>query len=133
MKRTATVLVLLIATVARAADVPPEEVNWVDFIHSSGVSNTEMKLKASDAIRILDERINENFTDASQVCDSISLDLLEQNQKEWREAATTKCKFLADSYRDGTHSGLAFGIAFIDEQLARIKELREMKAYKLTP
>jgi uncharacterized protein YecT (DUF1311 family) len=110
----------------------PEQRDW-DALIGAGQNNYEMKMKANEAIEMLDARIAEVMAEISEGLDEMARELLDKSHEEWEEAAKAKCAFLADSYRGGTHEGLAYGYAYIEEQVERIKELFEMKEYRETP
>lgn len=124
---------LLLLTSAFAEDkIAPENRNWNKFIQS-GSSNVEMKANGQKAIETLDERINEILKPISKKLDEKSKALLNDNQLSWRQSSHTKCLFLADVYRGGTHEGLAYSYGFVKEQVKRIAELKEMKKYREEP
>lgn len=124
--------ILALASILSAAELPPETRDWHRYI-AAGTSNAEMKIRASEATAILDRRMRELIAEAAGTLDAAAVALLDESQKAWQEHAKAKGRFLADAYRGGSHEGLAFGHALIDEQIRRIRELQAMRRAHETP
>ncbi len=129
LKRVAALLLLFIMPMWAQETVLPEQRDWNLYIQT-GTTNLEMKERAQEAIQLLHQRIDAVIAETSRNYDEQARSLLMQNQEAWTLAASTKSLFLADSYRGGTHESLAYGYAFIAEQIQRIADLEMMHAYR---
>lgn len=113
---------------------PPlaETQDWQKFIDAAS-DNYSMKTRAGEAMRTLDIRIEEIIVGVGKDIDTKAKALLQSNQDAWEQQIRTKCSFLADAYRGGTYSGLAYGYCVVQEQVARAEELKQMHAYRTSP
>ena len=127
-----TVILFLTSTLALTAAQNPEDRDWSEFI-GLGATNYDMQDRAKSAISELGDRIDVMVAELSAGLDQKATELLIKNQTDWLAYAKSKSSFLSDSYRDGTHSGLAYGYAFVEEQIARISELKQMAKYRNEP
>ncbi|BAQ61180.1 hypothetical protein GM3708_1586 [Geminocystis sp. NIES-3708] len=112
-----------------AQSVTPENRDWNSFIETEQ-TNFGMKIKADEAINILNNRMDEIITQMNLSLDSEAQELLEKSQLAWNDYSAANSKFLADTFRGGTHFGLAYSYNMIDEQIKRIKQLLEMNKYR---
>lgn len=110
----------------------PEDRDWTAFINE-GQNNYQMKMKGDDAVSILENRVNDLIKQHSKTYDEQARVLLLVNQELWEVTAESKAHLLADDYRGGTHAGLAYRYALIDEYLKRIRELKEIYRYRTEP
>ncbi|WP_158506716.1 lysozyme inhibitor LprI family protein [Geminocystis sp. NIES-3709] len=106
----------------RSQVITPENRDWDSFIQTEE-SNSEMKMKESEAIEILNNRLKEVINKINLSLDLEGQNLLKKSQLTWIDYAQAKCELMADKFRGGTHQGLAYGYCFIEEQVNRIKEL----------
>ena len=126
-------VIFMIAFSAKAENtIKPEDRDWDKFIQVAS-TNVDMKSKGIQAIKILDNRLDEIIQSILNELDKKAQDLLIANQEAWKTHAQTKCLFLADTYRGGTHEGLDYIYCYISEQVKRIAELKAMKKYRETP
>lgn len=110
----------------------PEDKDWQTFMEDAQ-DNYSMKRRGDEAMRTLALRIDEVLKETEKKLDKIGLDLLTQNQEAWEKQIRTKCSFLADTYRGGSHADLAFRFCIVAEQKARINEVRAMHHYRTSP
>lgn len=124
---------LLYTTPLFAEDiVAPEDKDWQVFMEDAQ-DNYSMKRRGDEAMRTLALRIDEVLKETEQDLDKTALNLLRQNQEAWEKQIRTKCSFLADTYRGGSHAELAFRFCVVGEQKARISDLRSMHLYRTSP
>lgn len=124
---------LLYTTPLFAEDiVAPEDKDWQVFMEDAQ-DNYSMKRRGDEAMRTLALRIDEVLKETEQDLDKTALNLLKQNQEAWEKQIRTKCSFLADTYRGGSHAELAFRFCVVGEQKARISDLRSMHQYRTSP
>lgn len=124
---------LLYTTPLFAEDiVAPEDKDWQVFMEDAQ-DNYSMKRRGDEAMRTLALRIDEVLKETEQDLDKTALNLLRQNQEAWEKQIRTKCSFLADTYRGGSHAELAFRFCVVGEQKARISDLRSMHQYRTSP
>ncbi|CAG35755.1 lysozyme inhibitor LprI family protein [Desulfotalea psychrophila] len=135
-KRILLCIFLLFALPAQAEElitVPPaEKQDWQNFIDGAE-DNYSMQARAAEAMHSLDSRIDEVVIKINRDLDQQAITLLKSNQTAWEKQICTKCIFLADSYRGGSHKGLAYGDCVIQEQKVRIAELKQMHEYRISP
>lgn len=139
MKKILLTLVLILFTTQLHAEeeiaptpLPVEKQDWQTFIDSAR-DNYSMKTRASEAMRTLDTRLGEIIENVEKDIDNKAKDLLKSNQQAWEQQIRTKCSFLADAYRGGTYSDLAYRYCVVQEQVARAEELKQMHAYRTSP
>ncbi len=123
--------VLFVPSLSAAAALP-EDRNWRAFIQEVQ-TNTDMKLRGVEAVRILDVRIEALVAEMAAAYDEHARALLRHNHEAWRAAAGSKAAFLSDTYRGGIHLGLAHAYAMIEAQVQRIAELKAMHVYRTEP
>lgn len=136
MKKIFLTLVLILCTTHLYAedDVPrlAEKQDWQEFIDSAS-DNYGMKTRASEAMHSLDTRLGEIIGNIEKDIDTKAKALLKSNQNAWEQQIRTKCSFLADAYRGGTYSDLAYRYCVVQEQVARAEELKQMHTYRTSP
>lgn len=112
-----------------AQSIAPENKDWNSFIETEE-TNLGMKIKANEAINILNNRMDEIITQMNLSLDSEAQELLEKSQLAWSNYITANSEFLADTFRGGIHFGLAYSYNMIEEQVKRINQLLEMNKYR---
>lgn len=112
-----------------AQSTTPENRDWNSFIQTEE-TNFGMKMKADEAINILNNRMDEIIKQMNLSLDSEAQELLKKSQLAWDNYITANSEFLADTFRGGTHFGLAYSYNMIDEQVKRINQLLEMSKYR---
>ena len=131
-------LITLLATPLYAEEdvattpLPIEKQDWQSFIDAAS-DNYSMQTRAAEAMRTLDTRLGEIVVDVEKGIDAKAKGLLQSNQEAWEKQIQTKCSFLADAYRGGTYSGLAYRYCVVQEQVARAEELKQMHNYRSSP
>ena len=126
-------LILFIPSLTLADDtVLPEDKDWQTFIEDAQ-DNYSMKTRGDEAMRTLDSRLDEVLAGYKTDFDGTAFGLLEQNQDAWEKQIRTKCSFLADTYRGGSHASLAYQYCVVAEQIARVHELQAMYTYRTSP
>ena len=126
-------LLLFIPSVAVTDDTTlPENKDWRTFI-GEAQDNYSMKTRGDEAMRTLDSRVDEVLAGYKTDLDDTAYALLEQNQSAWEKQIRTKCSFLADTYRGGSHASLAYRDCVVAEQIARVRELQAMYIYRTSP
>lgn len=130
-----TILFFFFVSQLHAEEIPPplaEKQDWQAFIDAAS-DNYSMKTRASEAMRTLDTRLGEIIKNIEKDIDAKADTLLESNQNAWEQQIRTKCSFLADAYRGGTYSDLAYRYCVVQEQVARAEELKQMHNYRTSP
>ncbi len=109
----------------RKSTLLPEEVDWNARI--VGPTNIEMKQQAYAAAQVLEGRLREVLEDFKSDLDKEAEGKLALSQEAWLAFAKKEAEFIADQYRGGSHQGLAYQCAYMDQLLERISHVKKMK------
>lgn len=139
MKKIILICLLILPTSLYAEEpqlnttAPPiEERDWQSFIDDAS-DDYSMKTRAAEAMRTLDNRLEEIVQEMEAHIDTKATSLLKSNQNAWEQQIRTKCSFLADTYRGGSYTDLAYRYCVVQEQVARAAELKQMQSYRSSP
>ena len=102
--------------------VKPEQKDWNDYIGQAD-TNIGMKERADEAKTSLNRRMAKIIQKLRSHLDSEQKDLFTKAQKAWREKTKAECSLVASRFRGGTHEGLEYRVAHINEIKFRINEL----------
>jgi len=119
-------LILVAVAASALADTPAETRDWHTHIQDAK-TNVDIKNKAGEAIAALKLRVIEIIADNQKQLDDTADNLLSDEQKCWEAWATARARLISDTYRGGSHQGLAFSYELINLYLARIHQLKRLR------